>query len=267
MRLKTGGLILLFLIIAAGGWWGKKNWSDDDLRMSVINEKGIVLRTVSWQRRMVNELLIEPQVQVWIPKGMGWYRSGDISKVLKQENNPRLAKDILLYNFGFVPQNLTIDRTEENWGLINEIRYFFAKNEMMIKKETVSDSLSKSKENLDEILPRDFADNRMLREDIRASIYNLGQSNGLANFVASFLERAGITILGVDTADSGDKPKACQIVFGPGTDNSGVGKFIKENLGECDVKNDEGLSSGEIELYFGDGYAKMLNYDSYVGTF
>ena len=244
----------------------KKNWNDDDIRLTTINNSGIYIKTVSWQRRMVNELLISPEVQIWIPNGMGWYKAGDLTKILKQENNPKLANDILFFNFGYVPNMAIVMGIEENLGWLNDIRYFLNKDQMMIKKETIFDSLTESKDVLDEVLPRDFADNKILREDIRVTIYNLGQSNGLANFVASFLERAGITIVGVDTLDNADKTKICQINYGPKTITSEVGKLINNNLKGCEVTNDEGLNQGEIELYFGDGYSKMINYQSYLNN-
>lgn len=258
MKIKILGIIIFILFIFGGGMCLKNKWTDNDLRMVEVSDRGIILRTMSWQRGMVNELEIEPQVLVWIPKGMGWYRSGDIQKLIVQEKKPELLKDILFYNFGFIP-NL-----EGNIDWLNQVRYFFKKNEMMIKKETITNSLNKSTDLLNEILPRDFADSRMLREDIRVSVYNWGQSNGLAKFVATFLERSGVTVLGVDASDEGEDKKICQINYGPETQESFAGRTINENFKECEINNDGGLNNGEIELFFGDNYSSMLNYPSFI---
>ncbi len=260
MKVKISILILVLILVLTAGAWFKNNWRDDDIRIAVVDEKGILLKTVSWQRRMVNELQIQPEVEVWIPNGMGWYRSEDVIKLIKQEKNPQLLNQILFYNFGFSPDRIG----DDNFGLLNNWRYFWEKDSLMIKKETVATSLFRSKELLDEILPRDFADGRILREDVRLSIYNGGQSNGLASFVANFLERSGVTILGVDTDDNVNKTKVCQINFGPETILTNTGKLIKQNFSQCGLNNDNSLNRGEIELYFGDNYSSMINYPSYI---
>ena len=209
---------------------------------------------------MINELQIQPQVEVWIPNGMGWYRSDDVMKLVKQEKNPLLLGQILFYNFGFSPNQLG----NENLGWLNSLRYFIDKDNLMIKKETIVTSINKSRDLLDEIMPRDFADSRILREDVRVSIYNGGQSNGLASFVASFLERSGVTVLGVDTDDNVDQNKVCQFNFGPGTGETYTGQLIKQNFSQCELSTDNGLNRGEIELYFGDRYSTMINYPSNI---
>lgn len=51
---------------------------------------------------MISELRVEDEVPVWVPEGMGWYRSDKIRRLLTQEKKEALMPKLVFYNFGVV---------------------------------------------------------------------------------------------------------------------------------------------------------------------
>jgi len=125
--------------------------------------------------------------------------------------------------------------------------------------------LSLEKELLKEIMPRDFADNRLLREEIKLTVFNSGQSSGMAGFMAKVLEWSGFSVVGIDnyTGEIG----SCQVKYGEGVEGSEGFKMIKKIFNSCEYMADQSVNEKEMELYFGDNYSRMLNYQSYVRSF
>src|ERR1035437_9438164 len=111
MRIKQW-LKILGLLVAAGlvilAINEVKKWNNDDFKMAVVSDSGIMIRSVSWQRGMVNELWVNGGVPVWVPRGMGWYQSSAIGKLLGQEKKEYLADEVMFYNFGFVPDMVVL---------------------------------------------------------------------------------------------------------------------------------------------------------------
>lgn len=265
--LALSGLLLLGMIVMIIlGWFEKV----DDFRILIVSDKGIVLRSISWQRRMVNELVVEGQVRVWVPKGMSWYRSDKIKKLLETKNKQNLASDMAFYNFGFIPDVVIFNNNENwlynpkivnKWGVINYLKFITSGSGLMIKSEVVDKNLVDSIDKLDEIVQRDFSDSRLLSEDIRLAIYNLGQSNGMAGFVSRILEWSGFTVVGVENLS--DNVGLCRINYGDKVEGSYTLAVIKKMFGECKLSKDNEIGETEMELYFGDKFSQMLNYQGY----
>jgi hypothetical protein len=266
-------VIIGLLVVVIGGVVVKSNYklTDNDFRMAVVDENGLTLRSVSVQRKMVNELVIDKGVEVWIPNGMGWYQSDKIKRILDQEKKQNLASDIFFYNFGFIPDIVIFNNNggwETNWqvikkwGWMNYLQYRMIGSKIMIKKESVKEDLIKSNDYLNEIIPRDLADSRLLREDLRISVYNLGQSDGLASFMSRILEWSGFTVVGIDNLP--ENVDICLISYGEETENTFGFKTLIDKFNMCKIEKNMSLGKGEMELYFGDKYSQMLNYQSYL---
>jgi len=248
-----------------------KKWNNDDFKMAVVGDDGIMIRSVSWQRGMVNELWVGGKVPVWVPRGMGWYQGGTIGKLLSQEKKEYLANEVMFYNFGFVPDIVVLGNDQNwlanmkvisNWGVENYLRYLLTKSKMMVKRETIDTDLVKSVDFLNKIIPRDFADSRLLSEDLRLTIYNVGQSQGLADFISRILEWSGLTVIGVDNY-TGEVVPSCLISYGQAVDRTYGFKIIKKEFSDCQFQKNQDLDGMGVELYFGDSYSQMLNYPSY----
>jgi len=248
-----------------------KTGNDNDFKMAVVGDNGIVIRSVSWQRGMVNELSVDGKVSVWIPGGMGWYQSDKIGKLLIQEKKEYLAQQVMFYNFGFVPDVvvfgnddnwLTNPEVIKTWGVSGYLRFLWSKPRMMVKTETISTDLTKETEILDKIVQRDFADSRLLGEDLRLTVYNVGQSQGLAGFMSRILEWSGFEVVGVDNY-ANQLEDSCLVDYGNMAENTYGFKIIKKEFSSCRFEKKSEMDPMAVELYFGDGYSQMLNYPSY----
>jgi hypothetical protein len=274
MKIKQGlkvlGLLVIVGVIILAVREIKK-WNNDDFKMAVVGDGGIMIRSVSWQRGMVNELWVNGEVSVWIPRGMGWYQSSTIEKLLSQEKKGYLADEIMFYNFGFVPDLVVLGNDKDwlsnievikRWGVENYLRFLLTKSRMMVKREVIDIVLTKEVDFLNEIIQRDFADSRLLTEDVRLTVYNVGQSQGLANFMARILEWSGFSVVGVDNY-AGEVADSCLINYGEMVDNTYGFKIIKKEFSDCRFQKNQELDPTAVELYFGDSYSQMLNYPSY----
>jgi len=133
---------------------------------------------------------------------------------------------------------------------------------MMIKRETIDTNLVKSADFLNEVIQRDFADSRVLAEDLRLTIYNVGQSQGLANFMSRVLEWSGFEVVGVDNY-AGEMAGNCLVSYGQAAISTYGFKIIQKEFVDCQFQEDQEIDGTAVELYFGDSYSQMLNYPSY----
>lgn len=261
-----GIIILLLLILSI---WKGKNWLNDrDFKLGILTDQGIGIISVSKERRMINELIISSETMVWIPRGLGWYRSDRILKLLRQENKLDLANEVFFYNFGLVPDLVLntekYEGWENNWQLINRwgglnwLRFKLQEGQMRYKQEN-------QKSNFDEILPRDFSDSQMVKEDLRVSIYNTSENSGLAGFMAKILEWSGLTVVGVENYPI--QIENCKLVSSKNEKALMGLVFLKNRLKECSWEESEELMEGNVEIYFGEKFAQMLNYQSYKQEF
>ena len=275
MKYKWLVVGLLGLLVVA---WGinlvreeKNRWNNDDFKMAFVSDNGLILRTVSWQRGMVNEMDIDGKTSVWIPEGMGWYQSNKIGRLLKQENKESLASKMFFYNLGFVPDvvvfgdgdNWLGDKSvTQKWGILNTLRYWYFGPKMMVKQESIKGDLLNQPEDLGDVVQRDFADSRLLKDDLRLTVYNESQYSGMASFVAKALEWSGLTVVGIEN-NVGTIDKTCVVDFGAKADKTAGFEVLKLEFEECSFAKDKELNENEAELYIGDKFSQMLNYPSY----
>ncbi|MGI5840602.1 MAG: hypothetical protein ACOX6N_00020 [Patescibacteria group bacterium] len=254
-------------LILNGVWDGR-----NDLRLGIVSKDRIAMVSVSLERKMINAIKIEPDVPLWVPKGPSWYRTDRIEKLLTLEKKKDLAFEILFYNFGFISDRVLYLDDLDSWrdaglavkelGLVNWLRLRRMSGEMIYKEEAVSKDLKEEAAILDEVMMRDFADNRILNSDIKISIINTSEISGLANFIATKLEWAGFSVIGVESSEK--VVDDCLMVKG----RTEVGDYslkVLENLFGCEVE--EGNNQYETELYFGERFAEMLKYSSYRQSF
>lgn len=265
-------LWILGIVMAAGlvAVLGFGSGGEADFRVAIVNEEGIFLRTISPSRKMVNLLDVDKEVMVWIPKGYGWYKSGTVGKLLTRESKTELLPEVFYYNFGFVPEVVLQGKTDgwfynwrviSQWGIRNYLRFRIFEESMMTKRETVGTELQAVTDFLNNVLPRDFADSEVLNSELRLSVLNQSQEGGLAAFVARNLEWGGYTVVGVDNYTG--NVDVCQINYGERVDTDPAFEKLKRIFPECKANKSNGVNEDEVEITLGDGFAKMLNYQSY----
>ena len=261
------GVFLLCLTVVVVNYF---KLDDNDFKIGVISNEGISLRNISLQRKMVNYLEVGGEVPVWIPRGLGWYQANKINKLLVQEKKEDLADQIFFYNFGFIPDVVVTGESKDwlydmriikKWGWLSYVRYRFNSSGLLDNTNTIKGDLIEATETLGEVIQRDFADNRLLREDLRITVYNNSQISGVASVIARNLEWAGMTVVGVENYS--EQITGCKITYGENADNSIGLKYLRNTFSECVVENDVKLGKMEVELYVGEEYARMLNYESY----
>jgi hypothetical protein len=131
---------------------------------------------------------------------------------------------------------------------------------MIFKDEIIKKDIHQSGDLLDEIMVRDFAETKVVNEDIRLSIVNTTNMDGLADFMANNLERLGFSVISV--SGETDNKDGCQIIYGPKVEETFSWNLLK-GLFDCPKRMDTNLNEGEIELYFDDKFASVIKYPSY----
>ena len=264
-----GGLVLVFLLVLCG--LIKKSWNGkDDIKFGIIADNGIEIIVVSPKRRMINYLTIGENVEVWIPKGLSWYKANRIKKILRSEKKENLGEEIFLYNFGYGPDKILylekISETDserfwfDNLGFWGWMRLVGQRDEMVTKKEKIESSLENAGGILDEVMLRDFADNRVLASENKLNVINASDISGLANFVGEKLGWMGITINSLENGEKYDG--VCELKTNEETGI--VLELLKRKFWECGFSKSSELSEGEIELVLGEKYASSIDYDSFV---
>lgn len=279
-KLKVAAILITFVGMTAGGivlsrylnnGWDGKN----DIRIGVVTPEEIGMVVISPGRKMVSILRIDQKVKIWIPGGMGWYQSNRFKKIVEQEKLGNKIDSVFFYNFGFLATNIVDINRFDDWrsnsvlwgqlgGLGGIFRYKMLSDRLIYKEDTITGDLINNEGNLDEIMPRDFADNQLLNDSSRISLINTTTESGLANFVGNRLGWAGFSVVAAE--NSPEAVENCQLVFGEGAETSEAFKKIKK-IFDCQAKKDSGLGNQEIELYLGQKMASVIKYSSYVGTF
>ena len=260
-------LLVLFLVVLIIGStvyflrefdWGEKG----DFKLGVVGKDKIGVVSISPERKMINSLEIDGEVSVWIPRGLGWYRSDRIFRVLEQERKKESAGEIFFYNLGFWPDEVVYVGEFENWrrNWKTWLRVKMIGDEVIYKKEVNKEELSENNLLLNEVMPRDFADSSLVNDNLRLSVINAAGEERLAGFVAKRLEWLGFTVVSTDNSEMGIKEK-CLMSLGPRSEES-LGLEKLSFLG-CERKSSDDLGENEVELYFGDEYVQMLKYSSY----
>lgn len=254
--------VIILLLIGFGvvfSLTNKEKEKGSDKKIAVLADDGIAIVSISSERKMINTLVISPDVQVWIPEGLGWYRSSAVKKILQQERKINLFDKILFYNLGFVADKTIVLKKIDDWKRKFWWEYFWNSGKMILKEEIIKKDIREEGDLLDEVMVRDFSENKLVNEDIRLSVINTTNNDGLADFMAKNLERLGFSVISVGGGTNND---GCQIVYGDKVKETFSWKILKELI-DCPQKEDLSLNEGEVELYFDEKFASVIKYSSY----
>ena len=267
--------IIIFIVFAiVAGYLLKRSWQNNDFKLGIITPQKVALLSISPERGMINLLSVDGEVELWLPGGMGWYQSNKMHRIFESDKDIRLIKQTFYYNFGFMPENIVILNEVSDWrswdlvkhlGPLNWIRYLVEQGSWLYKTDTLTRSMEMEKEKLDELLPRDFAESELLRQELKMTVINDSGENGLGSFVADRLNWMGFSVMEVRSEQA---KKECEIMLRVG--GEGVIKKYTEILAKefsCSLISSGTLLENEIVLYLGQNYASMIKYNSYVRTF
>jgi len=263
-------IIVLILFLIIGVWVLFRAWRRDDFKIGIITSDNVALLSISPSRGMINLMTVAPEVELWFPEGMGWYPSSKIKKIYETEKNIDLIKKMFYYNFGFFPEKIAFFTDVNEWrgwelvkylGVIDWLRYLIEQDSWLYKTEVLNRSMEMEKEVLDEVLPRDFADSELQSGEIKISITNATQENGLGSFVADRLNWMGFNVVAVES--EGNKEN-CEIMVKTALDE--LTKKYTEMLAKiykCSQISNAALLPNEVVMYLGQNYASMIKYNSY----
>jgi hypothetical protein len=248
----------------------KKGWSKNDFCLGIVSPDRIALLSISPSRGMINLLTVNSEVEVWLPGGMGWYPANKIKKIFNDNKDSELIKKMFYYNFGFLPEKVAFFEEINDWrdwnlvkylGVVEWGRYLIEQENWLYKTETINRNLSFEKETLDEILPRDFADSELQGGEIKISVVNATNENGLGSFIADRLNWMGFNVVSVESEKS---KTGCEIMVKT-TANSLTRKYsdLLASIYKCSQVNNATLLPDETVIYLGQDYASMIKYSSY----
>ena len=271
--MKKYSIFLIVVVVLAAWWKFGAEAGEGDYKLGVVGKEGIEIVSISFDRRMVNSLELRGETEVWVPGGLNWYGVDKIKKLLEQEERPDLAKEIFYYNLGFLADKVVfLDNFEwnkisvlvPNLGFWAWVKFAYWQDQMLFKEEKLEGDLLERQWILDEIMVRDFGDSKLLNQDLRLTVFNTTEHEGLAGFVASRLSWAGFSVMGVggDTEGVVD----CLLAYGPRSSQS-YGWEVLTDIFDCEQVKDEALTDYEVEVYIGQGFGQMINYSGYVGAF
>ncbi len=259
-KLFLGLLVLCLLVLAVLFGVKKTKNKGDDYRVGIFADDGIAMVSISKPRGMINFLKINPESKVWIPQGMGWYRSEVVKKFLDQENKKDLYDDVLFYNFGFVVDKVVTLKKIDNWR--SKFWWRIKMGGLINKSEELTEDSDVESDWLNEIMLRDFSESKVFNEDLKVSVINTSQENGLGGFVTNNLERLGFSVVSVSTGRE-DEDIGYRILYGGEVEQSYSFRLLKKLFSDCDYINDNSLNNGEVEIYFDDKFASVIKYSSY----
>ncbi len=209
---------------------------------------------------MINFLKLSPDAKVWIPDGMGWYRSEVVKKILTQENKKSLSGKILFYNFGFATDDVVFLKNIDDWR--NKFWWKTKIGELINKSEILDEDSDIKSDWLNEVMLRDFSETKVFDEDLKVSVVNNSGESGLANFVSDDLERLGFSVISVTTGGD-ESSNECQLLYGNDVDKTYSWSLLKKYFPDCKINSDLSLNSGEVELYLNSKFAEVIKYSSY----
>lgn len=276
MRVIRYLVVILIMFFIASIWFIMSSYQRErrsDFKLGVAADDGLALISVSWERQMVNILLIEKTTEVWIPGGLGWYVSGKVKKLLDLEKKWEMLGKVLFFNYGFVAdKTIKLERVSgwdkgevllKEMGLLKWIKFKLNLGQMVRKVEIVDNEMSE--ETLDEIMVRDFSDSSLANDETKIEVINQTKEDGLAGFIGNKLERVGMLVVGIENAKE-ESARGCLWVY-PKQPEKFLSSEIMRNMFGCEEKEDENLNRSEWELYLGEDWAKMIKYSSYVRSF
>lgn len=256
-------LLLLILVLVLLSLWIKDNSSNgSDFKLGVLGNDGIAIVSFSKDRKMINILTLDPEVKVWIPGGLGWYRNAILKKVLSQEGKINTFDDLLFYNFGFRPDKIIVVNKTSDWKRKYWLKYRLLAGRMLIKEEFLDRNLDLEEDLLDEIMVRDFSETDIVRDDLKVSLFNLGNVGGLATFVSKRLEWSGFSVVSIENIEDEILDK-CLIKYASGIEKTVSWKSLNKIFESCDKREECNLNDGEVEIYFDDNFSSVIKYPSY----
>lgn len=253
---------LSVLVLVVIFFLNKKSVSGEDFKLAIVADDGVALVSISSERKMTNILKFDKDTNLWIPGGLGWYRNEIIKNLLKQEKKMEDVKDLFFYNFGFYPDKIISLNKIDDWKKKYWLRYRLASNKMLVKEEILTGNIRDQENLLDEIMIRDFSETKLVKEDLKLSVFNSSNINGLANFMSRRFEWMGFSVVSSESSwdlSLGDK---CLIKYGNKVIET-LGWLVINRSIDCNKEYDENLNEGEIELYFGEKFSSVIKYPSY----
>lgn len=261
--------LVIFIFIVAMFKFNKWN-GRDDFRMGIFTDEKVAMLNISPERKMVNFLEISGDTELWIPGGLGWYKTEKIKNILEQEKIKDQADEILFYNFGFLADKISwgddINFWKNDWnlignlGIIGWIKYRVGVNNWLFKDEVYDGEIQKDGAKIREMIFRDFADNKIVNGESKITIVNTTSHNGFGTFMANLSEYSGFSVISIDTISK--EIERCQFIFGTSLSNSYEFELINK-IWNCENILDENLDEWNGELYFGENEVLMLKYSNY----
>ncbi|HOZ80708.1 MAG TPA: hypothetical protein PK370_00610 [Candidatus Woesebacteria bacterium] len=245
-------LPLIGLLVGMYLVWNQKLSQKGDWIVASLNDQGIEIVSVSLEKKFVSKLVIKGETKVWVPGGYGWYSVDKIKALLEQEKKINLKDKILWFNLGILPDNWV--NNVEDWRK----KIWWQENRMVKIEEEITDLSAGNRGTIGELVMRDMSRSHKF-EGIKMSIYNTSNSSGLASIIANNMERLGVLVVDVANKKEDLGDKNCLIKI---KNKNNLNNLIKKVVDEC-VMEEVNLKEGEIEIYFGDKYAEMINYQSY----
>lgn len=256
-----GLLILLVVLIVFFNL--KKTIKGEDSKIGILANDGIAIVSFSPERKMINVLKLNKESRLWIPGGLGWYRNEVIKNLLTQEKQLDKVKDLFFYNFGFEPDKILILSEINDWKKRYWLKYRWLSNKMLFKEEVLTRDIKEEENLLDELMIRDFAETKVVKEDLKISVFNLTNISGLANFMARRLEWMGFSVISIETLIDDYNIDTCLVKYKLDSKTSIGWKMISRLINNCQKEYDENLNNGEVEFYFGNNFSSMIKYPSY----
>ncbi len=257
--------ISLFFVI-------KKGFREEDRVVGVVSPEGVGVVSISPLRGMVNLLKVASEVELWFPGGMGWYPANKVEKIFDQGKEEDLVRKMFFYNFGIYPEKILVLSKVEAWrssglwrflGPSESFRFWWQQNNWLFKTEVINTNLLVKKEELDDILPRDFALGELQQKGLKVSVKNSSGENALGAFVADRLNWQGYNVVAVENETI---KEGCEVVAQGNKLTENYADFLAKMFG-CSRVTNPTLLLEELTINPGKNYASMIKYNSYVRSF
>lgn len=257
-------LPLLILIIGIVVFLLNKNSLDgEDYKIAILADDGVAMVSFSPERKMINVLKLGKESKLWVPGGLGWYRNEVIKSLLIQEKQLDKIDELFFYNFGFKADKIMVLSKIDDWKNKSWLRYSWWSNKMLFKEEILNRDVKEEENLLDELMVRDLAETKIVKEELKLSVFNLTNISGLANFMARRLEWMGFSVISTETLVDDLGVDNCLIKYKLETKKSLGWKTLDKLMEGCQKQYDQNLNNGEIELYFGNNFSSVIKYPSY----
>ena len=151
----------------------------------------------------------------------------------------------------------------ETFGFDRSGRFWLEQSNWLLKTELINTNLLVKKEELDDILSRDFARADLLEKNLRVTVKNSSGENALGAFVADRLNWLGYNVVAVENDTIKD---GCEVVSQGNDLTQNHADSLAKMFG-CSQESNQTLLPEELMLNPGKNYASMIKYNSYVRAF